>query len=221
MLRSVLQRVPASPPRQPFLVIPQLPSSVQQLHREPLSFVTCTSLFTPRLARKYSGTSRVMAASGDAFSAREWKDGEAHEVLPKVFLGSMEAAKDKESLKSHGVTHVLTVNGKEPAFKDDFKYKVIKFGGENGPLTPHLGESMSFVDEGVEKGGVLIHCTHGTGRSAAMAIAAAMKAGGKDTPSGVGPFHEAFRLVKSRRPGTDPPLPFQEELGEWEKSQSS
>lgn len=34
-----------------------------------------------------------------------------------------EAAKDKESLKSHGVTHVLTVNGKDPAFEDDFEYK--------------------------------------------------------------------------------------------------
>lgn len=97
-------------------------------------------------------------------------------------------------------------------------FRVIKFGGDNGPLTPHLGESMSFVDEGVEKGGVLIHCTHGTGRSAAVAIAAAMKAGGKETPSGLGSFHEAFRLVKSRRPGTDPPMPFQQELGEWEKS---
>lgn len=92
--------------------------------------------------------------------------------------------------------------------------RVINFGGDNGPLTPHLEESMSFVESGVESGGVLIHCTHGTGRSAAMAIAAAMKAGG-------GSFPEAFQLVKSRRPGTDPPMPFQQELGEWESSHSS
>lgn len=98
--------------------------------------------------------------------------------------------------------------------------RVIKFGGDNGPLTPHLDESMAFVESGVEEGGVLIHCTHGTGRSAAMAIAAAMKANGKGTPSGIGGFPEAFRLVKSRRPGTDPPMPFQQELGEWEKSHS-
>lgn len=39
------------------------------------------------------------------------------------FSRLQEAAKDKESLKAHGVTHVLTVNGKEPAFKDDFDYK--------------------------------------------------------------------------------------------------
>lgn len=89
MLRSVLQRVPASLPYQPSLAVPRLPSTAQQLRRESLSFVTCPALFTPRVARKYSGTSCVMAAAGDAFSGREWKDGEAHEVLPKVFLGSM------------------------------------------------------------------------------------------------------------------------------------
>lgn len=98
--------------------------------------------------------------------------------------------------------------------------RVIKFGGDNGPLAPHLDDSMTFIESGVEDGGVLIHCTHGTGRSAAMAIAAAMKASGKGTPAGIGGFPEAFRLVKSRRPGTDPPMPFQEELGEWEKSHS-
>eukprot|EP00903_Cladosiphon_okamuranus_P009031 g8636.t1 len=163
-----------------------------------------------------------MAASSDSagFSGRDWKDGEAHEILPKVFLGSLDAAKDKESLKSHGVTHILTVNGKEPAFKDDFEYRVINFGGDNGPLTPHLDESMAFVESGVEDGGVLIHCTHGTGRSAAMTIAAVMKANGKGTPTGIGGFPEAFRVVKSRRPGADPPMPFQQELSEWEKSQS-
>lgn len=101
------------------------------------------------------------------------------------------------------------------------KHRVVKFGGDNGGITPHLEDSMSFVEEGIESGGVLIHCTHGTGRSAAMAIAAAMKANGKGTEEGVGNFAEAFRLVKGRRPGTDPPLPFQVELGEWEKSKSA
>lgn len=40
-----------------------------------------------------------------------------------LFLLFQEAALDKESLKEHGVTHILTVNGKEPKFKDDFEYK--------------------------------------------------------------------------------------------------
>lgn len=95
---------------------------------------------------------------------------------------------------------------------------MINFGGDNGNLTPHLEDSVAFVNSGAESGGVLIHCTHGTGRSAAVAIAAAMKANGDGTPGGVGGFAEAFRLVKARRPGTDPPMPFQLELDAWEKS---
>lgn len=43
--------------------------------------------------------------------------------LVYFFIYLQEAAKDKESLKAHGVTHILTVNGKDPAFKDDFEYK--------------------------------------------------------------------------------------------------
>lgn len=100
--------------------------------------------------------------------------------------------------------------------------RVINFGGDNGDLTPHLEDSVAFVNSGAKSGGVLIHCTHGTGRSAAVAIATAMKANGDGTPGGgVGDFAEAFRLVKARRPGTDPPMPFQLELDAWEKSMST
>lgn len=103
----------------------------------------------------------------------------------------------------------------------DLRRRVINFGGDNGNLTPHLDDSLAFVKSGAESGGVLIHCTHGTGRSAAVAIAAAMKAQGDGTPGGVvGGFPEAFRLVKSRRPGTDPPMPFQLELDAWQKEKS-
>lgn len=98
---------------------------------------------------------------------------------------------------------------------------MINFGGANGGLTPHVDDSVEFVEAGLQSGAVLIHCTHGTGRSAAMAIAAAMKADGKGKPGGVGSFTDAFQLIKARRPGTDPPLPFQKELAEWEASKAS
>lgn len=99
--------------------------------------------------------------------------------------------------------------------------RVINIGGENGGITPHLNDSMKFVEDAVNSGGVLIHCTHGTGRSAAMAIAAVMKSKGGGTPGGIGSFDEAFRIVKARRPGTDPPMPFQKELADWKESKSS
>lgn len=99
-------------------------------------------------------------------------------------------------------------------------YRVLNFGGENGPLTPHLDGSMAFVDSGVKKGGVLIHCTHGTGRSAAMTVAAAMKAMGKEAGVGMGDFDEALSLVKERRPGVKAAAAFLEEIKEWGKSKA-
>ena len=55
---------------------------------------------------------------------RVFKGEEAHEVLPGLFIGSLAAAKDKQSLQDNGITHVLTTTGVEPAFPEDFKYHV-------------------------------------------------------------------------------------------------
>lgn len=122
---------------------------------------------------------------------------------------------------AHNARITCTNGGTSNSRRSFYFFRVIQFGGDDGPMTPHLDESLSFVDDGVAAGGVLIHCTHGTGRSAAMAIAAAMKENGKGTPAGVGDFAEAFQVVKSRRPGTDPPMPFQKELDEWASSKSA
>lgn len=162
-----------------------------------------------------------MATVGENFKPRQFQGAEAHEVVPKIFVGSWDAAKDKESLESNGITHILTINGKEPAFKDNFEYMVINFGGEDGPITPHLDDSMSFVKAGAEKGGVLIHCTHGTGRSAVMTAAAVMTSSGGSSGGGMGDFDEAFRLVNERRPGVSAPETFLEEVKEWRKRKST
>lgn len=60
----------------------------QTLRRTGLSVVTRHISATSSLAMATPG-----GATGGEFSAREWKDGEAHEVLPKVFLGSMVSVK--------------------------------------------------------------------------------------------------------------------------------
>lgn len=98
--------------------------------------------------------------------------------------------------------------------------RVINVGGENGPLTPHLDVSMEFVKSGVEHGGVLIHCGHGTGRSVAMTVAALMTLSGDGSEGGMGDFDKAFSTVKERRPGVSVPESLLEEVKEWAKSKS-
>ena len=52
------------------------------------------------------------------------EDNEPGEVFPELFIGSIGAAYNKESLKERGITHVLcTAAGLKPRFPTEFTYK--------------------------------------------------------------------------------------------------
>lgn len=52
--------------------------------------VRTTSSFSRTSSRNaWTSTPTMAAPAGEDFQGRGWKDGEAHEVLPKVFLGSV------------------------------------------------------------------------------------------------------------------------------------
>lgn len=101
MFRGVLRLASCSAaflPQQRVTAVPY-PSLAGKVRTEPLSFVSCYTA-TRRLSGKMAAP-----AQADAFSGREWKDGEAHEVLPKVFLGSMvscASAHDRQTSFTHG-----------------------------------------------------------------------------------------------------------------------
>ena len=81
------------------------------------------------------------------------------QILPKLFLGDIEVAQSKESLKQIQVTHILCVtNTIDDLFPEvfihcssinsyqDFKYKVIKINDmahEN--ILLHLDEGIDFI----------------------------------------------------------------------------
>jgi hypothetical protein len=79
---------------------------------------------------------------------RTFPGDEAHEVLPKLFIGSKAAAEDKEALLSNEISHILTATGAEPKYKDEFTYKVITLGDSGGPLTGELASCLEFIEEG-------------------------------------------------------------------------
>ncbi|CAM9515126.1 unnamed protein product [Phaeothamnion confervicola] len=141
----------------------------------------------------------LIMSSDDAKKLRVMENGNAHEILPGVFLGNAAAASDLEGLKSIGVTSVVTANGKAPAFPEDLKYAVVNVNANSSGVIKYLPESLDLIENAVGSGeSVLIHCYHGTGRSAAVAVAATMKLENKT-------FEEAHALVQERRPGTDIP----------------
>ncbi|KAG5184788.1 protein-tyrosine phosphatase-like protein [Tribonema minus] len=167
---------------------------------------------------------------------RELPNGAAQEVKPGVFLGGSAAALDKESLKGMGITHVLTANGEAPLHPNDFKYKTLSVTEKGDGVAPVLPGALQFIDEATAGGGsVLVHCTHGTGRSAALVIAHVMQT---ETEVGAQPLLSAaygivgvagmigdnvdaaaaLSIVKERRPGTDPPTPYSAQLDAWAKN---
>ena len=65
---------------------------------------------------------------------RDFPAEQAHEVLPKLFIGGQDAANNKQALKENSITHILTTTGTQPPFPDDFTYKVRSAG-----FALHLG----------------------------------------------------------------------------------
>ncbi|KAJ1973183.1 dual specificity phosphatase 19 [Dimargaris xerosporica] len=85
---------------------------------------------------------------------------EAHEIVPRLFLGSYEAARDFQFLSAHSVTHVVSVHtGAEPLFPGKLKYMCISV--DDAPyedLLSHFSTTSHFIQRGLDAGGaVLVH----------------------------------------------------------------
>ncbi|KAH3768117.1 dual specificity protein phosphatase 1 [Pelomyxa schiedti] len=90
-------------------------------------------------------------------------DSWANLIVPNVYLGSLECAKNWHWLKNNGITHILTL----------FKYLVIEVDDtEETLLSAHLDNCIDFIDSAVNnKTSILIHCHAGISRSASVTIA--------------------------------------------------
>jgi len=90
--------------------------------------------------------------------------------LPGLYLGSVEAANDIETLKELGITHVLTLGCKPTRTDPDIKNKFLDI--TDHPLTNillHFDECFDFMDEALQNdGGILVHCHLGQSRSPAI-----------------------------------------------------
>lgn len=82
--------------------------------------------------------------------------------------------------------------GVKPRYPNEFAYRqidAVDYTGEN--LSSHLVEesNLRFIDEGREKGGVLVHCMKGMSRSSSMVISYLMHREGLK-------LNEALQLAK-------------------------
>lgn len=66
--------------------------------------------------------------------------------------------------------------GIKPLYPRDFTYKVISVNDtSNSSLLRHFPAAISFIKEGMSRGGVLVHCFAGVSRSSSCVIAFLMQ----------------------------------------------
>ena len=71
------------------------------------------------------------------------------EVMPNIFMGSYAAAKDKELLQNHKITHILAIGWDLKAyFENDFKYLIFSEVEDNPAYTilQHFDDAFKFMD---------------------------------------------------------------------------
>jgi hypothetical protein len=119
------------------------------------------------------------------------------EVVPRLFLGGLEASADSGELAALGIRRVLSVGPGPVARFPGIAYLHLEAEDHPGePLECHFEAALAFIGEG-EGAGVLVHCFMGFSRSATLVAAHLVARWGKTTA-------EALALIRHLRPFAGP-----------------
>lgn len=135
------------------------------------------------------------------------------EIVPGVYLGSVECAWNRHGLKSLAISHILTIAFYEPCYPDLFTYSVVPVDDRNSEdLLSNFPSCFEFIETALKQGHkVLVHCRHGASRSAAVVMSFLMKYRGMSVD-------QAYAFVKEKRNQVAPNDGFIAQLHKWEES---
>jgi len=147
---------------------------------------------------------------------------DAQEILPGIYLGSYNAASNKEKLSIYGITHILTVAiDAQPLYTDDFHYMVIRaYDHEFQDLISYFDVANNFIKNALKNDGVvLIHCMAGISRSATILIAYILQSQQQQIQSQqqLNAVEDTITLIKEKRSIIRPNPGFREQLHLYEK----
>ena len=139
-------------------------------------------------------------------------DFEADEIIPGVFLGSINSSYDLDVLKSKGITHIISaILGYDPAYPNDFKYLIINaLDNENYNISDVFDSCNNFINNALfeDNGKVLIHCMAGRSRSATILSAYIIDTYGMDVDN-------VLNLLRDKRKIVEPNSSFLKQLNNY------
>eukprot|EP01080_Neovahlkampfia_damariscottae_P005462 gene5462-9280_t len=144
-----------------------------------------------------------MSQTTDSFGATK--------ILDNLYLGSLPDSTNFMELKNHKITHILTVIlGTTPMFPEEFQYlniPALDMDGEN--LINYFEKCILFIEEGIKKGGVLVHCRKGRSRSSTIVIAYLIKTQKMS-------LKDALKFVQQKREIVQPNDDFMKQLEKYQ-----
>lgn len=173
---------------------------------EPLSAALLSAGAAPPAISPFGGES-------ESARARKILNMAPSEIEPFLVIGSKRDAANWEVLSGLAVTHVINATPDCPChFPHDLSYlRLAVRDCWNQNLPAHFESAFAFIEEAKRGGGkVMIHCTAGISRSAAIAIAYIMSAKRMA-------LSDAYSYVKAKRPVISPNLDFMGELQQFER----
>ena len=100
------------------------------------------------------------------------------QVMPSLFLGDLQDARDLPALKREGITHIVNCASELPCyFAEEFTYLALTLRDPDASLGSHIGKACEFIDGGRLNGRVLVHCIRAGSRSPAVVLAYLCHAG--------------------------------------------
>ncbi|CAF4902436.1 dual specificity protein phosphatase MPK-4-like [Pieris rapae] len=137
------------------------------------------------------------------------------QIIPGLYLSNARAAADRDVLRHLKITHVLTVEARrlpKSAFVDS-DISTLYIRANDTPQTnllPYFPMANAFIEEGIQKGNVLVHCHFGVSRSATLVIAYIMQKYGLR-------YEQAFNFVRQRRRFINPNPGFVNQLKQYQR----
>ncbi|KAK9890501.1 hypothetical protein WA026_010580 [Henosepilachna vigintioctopunctata] len=118
-------------------------------------------------------------------------------IEPNLYLGGLAAAKDVGTLSKLKITHILTIDccplPRQILELKELNIKFVQLSDQpKEDILSSFDDTYLFIEDGIQKGNVLVHCYFGVSRSATLVIAYIMKKYSLN-------YVDAFQKVKLKR----------------------